>query len=101
MITPPVVGDADWMTVTGTLHPDRPGNTGWDDLYLTRQNATAGEVYINEVHLWREGDPAQVNSAARAGCQQPLALRSDELRPLGCVPRDGCKARGVPEAGHR
>ena len=32
-----------------------------DYLYLTRENATSGAIFVDEVRVWREDDPAQVN----------------------------------------
>jgi len=61
IITPHVHGStSDWITVEGTYHT---GSTqAWlDYLYLARENSTGGVVYIDEVRVWREDDPAQVN----------------------------------------
>jgi hypothetical protein len=59
-ITPPVVGSTGWITVTGTY--TTTASQYWlDNLYLTRQNATGGAVYVDEVRVWRANDPAQVN----------------------------------------
>lgn len=61
IITSHVNGSSDgWITVEGSYHTG--SNQAWlDYLYLARENATGGVVYIDEVRVWREGDPAQVN----------------------------------------
>jgi hypothetical protein len=54
-LTQPVIGSTGWMTVTGTYKTQ--SDQYWlGNLYLARQNATGGKVYIDEVHFWREGD---------------------------------------------
>ncbi len=59
-LTSPVVGTTGWTTVTGSY---TTGSTDqWlGNLYLTRENATGGQVYVDEVRLYKAGDPAQVN----------------------------------------
>jgi hypothetical protein len=60
LITTPATGSTDWVTLTGAYTTG--SSQYWlDNLYLTRQNATGGAVYIDEVRVWRAGDPAQVN----------------------------------------
>src|SRR5574341_678206 len=59
-ITAPVVGSTNWITVTG-VYTTSAGQYWLDNLYLTRQNATGGAVYVDEVRTWRADDPAQVN----------------------------------------
>ena len=50
----------DWITVEGT-YTTATGQSWLDYLYLARENATGGSVYIDEVRVWKESDPAQVN----------------------------------------
>ena len=59
-MTQPIVGNTGWVTVTGTYRT-RSDQYWLGDLYLTRQNATAGKVYIDEVHFWRDGDPSRAD----------------------------------------
>ena len=55
MITSPLAGSSDWTTVNGTYTTSSTQH--WlNYLYLTRQNATGGQVYIDEVKLWRADD---------------------------------------------
>jgi hypothetical protein len=59
-ITEPVSGSTDWVIVTGTYRTG--SNQNWlDYLYLARQNANAGKVFIDEVRVYRSDDPSQVN----------------------------------------
>lgn len=59
-ITKAVNGSSDWMEVSGTYTTG--SSQYWlDNLYLTMQNATGGNVYIDEVRVWRTDDPAKVN----------------------------------------
>jgi hypothetical protein len=55
-LTRPVVGSTGWVTVSGT-YKTRSDQHWLGRLYLARQNATAGKVYVDEVHLWRVDDP--------------------------------------------
>jgi hypothetical protein len=59
-ITTPLVGSTGWVTVTG-VYTTGPNQFWLDNIYLTRQNATAGEIYIDDVRIWRNNDPWQVN----------------------------------------
>jgi hypothetical protein len=61
LIAKPIAGNSDWITVTGayTTTADQYWLGGL--LYLARQNATGGQIYIDEVHLWREDDPWQID----------------------------------------
>jgi hypothetical protein len=60
LITPFVKGSTDWIEVTGSYTTGSSQN--WlDNLYLTLQNSTGGDVYIDEVRVWRKDDPHQVN----------------------------------------
>jgi hypothetical protein len=53
-------GTTGWMTLNGTYTTS--STRYWlDNLYLVRENATGGQVYIDEVKIWRANDPAQVN----------------------------------------
>lgn len=81
-ITAPVSGSSGWITVTGTY------TTGSSDqwlgnLYLARENATAGQAYIDEVRMWRSGDPAQVNLL-----RQPYADAVDHFDPMNAAQWD-------------
>jgi hypothetical protein len=59
-ITPFLKGTSDWITVEGTF--TTASNQYWlNYLYMVRQNASQGQVYIDEVDVWRKGDPFQVN----------------------------------------
>lgn len=60
LITAPQVGTTDWITVTGTF------TTGLEQnwlayLYLARHAPSHGAVYIDEVRLWRDDDPSQID----------------------------------------
>jgi hypothetical protein len=60
VITPFTRGSTDWIEVSGTY---QTGSTQhWlDNLYLTMQNARDGNVYIDEVRVYRTDDPHRVN----------------------------------------
>lgn len=59
-ITQPVNGTTGWITVTGSVITGT--SQQWlSNLYLSRQNATGGSVYIDDVRVWKASDPAQVN----------------------------------------
>jgi hypothetical protein len=59
-ITEPVSGSTEWITVSGNYQTG--SSQHWlDYLYLTRQNANAGKVYVDEVRVYRTDDPYQVN----------------------------------------
>ncbi len=60
VLTAPLVGTSGWVTVSGS-YTTGSGQSWLGGLYLTRENATGGQVYVDEVKLYREGDPAQVN----------------------------------------
>lgn len=57
-ITTPLSGDRDWTEVTGSL---RAAGDFLDNLYLVLQEASSGEVYIDQVRLYRSDDPDRVN----------------------------------------
>lgn len=60
LLTSPVSGSTGWITINGAYTTG--SNQFWmDNLYLTRQNATGGTVYVDEVRLWQANDPAQIN----------------------------------------
>jgi hypothetical protein len=60
LITAPIYGSTDWIVVTGTYTTG--SDQYWlDNLYLTLQNATAGQVFIDEVRVWQIDDQYQVN----------------------------------------
>jgi len=73
VITGPIQSTSGWTTVTGT-YTTGSAQRFLDYLYLTRQNATGGEVYIDEVRLWREGDPNQVNLLREPGANSHLTF---------------------------
>jgi hypothetical protein len=50
----------DWITVTGTYQT--ASEQHWlDYLYLARQNANAGKVFVDEVRVYKTDDPGKVN----------------------------------------
>jgi outer membrane protein assembly factor BamB len=60
LITTPIQSSSGWTTVTGTYTTG--ASQSWlDYLYMARQNATGGAVYVDEVRVWRTTDPDQVN----------------------------------------
>jgi hypothetical protein len=78
-ITAPVTGTTDWATVTGSY------KTGATDswlgyLYLSRENASAGQVYIDEVHFYRADDPAKVDLL-----RQPYANTIEHFDPMNAA----------------
>jgi hypothetical protein len=53
-------GTTDWIEVSGNYQTG--GSQNWlDNLYLTLQNTNGGNVYIDEVRVWRTDDPHRVN----------------------------------------
>ena len=81
-ITTPITGSVDWTTVTGTY------TTGSSDywlgnLYLTRENASAGQVYIDEVHMYRASDPMKVDVL-----RQPYANSVEHFDPMNAAQWD-------------
>ncbi|MFA9401868.1 MAG: hypothetical protein ACERKY_02255 [Anaerolineales bacterium] len=60
-ITTPVSdSNGDWITVQGNYITG--SSQYWlDYLYLVRENATDGEVFIDNIRVWKADDPAQVN----------------------------------------
>jgi len=60
LITQSLSGTQDWTIVSGSF-TTQPGQYWLDYLYLARQNVTSGEIYIDEVRLWRTADPHRVN----------------------------------------
>jgi hypothetical protein len=59
-LTQPVIGSTGWVTLTGTYRT-RSDQYWLGDLYLARQNASGGKVYIDEVHFWRDGDSSRAD----------------------------------------
>jgi hypothetical protein len=59
-ISAPVTGSTGWITVTGRFTA-RPDQYFMDNLYLARQNATGGQVFIDQVRAWRADDPDRTN----------------------------------------
>lgn len=60
LVTAPLNGTSGWTTVSGTYHTTN-GQMWLNYLYLARENATGGSVYIDDVRVWRADDPDQVN----------------------------------------
>ncbi|MCL5996636.1 MAG: hypothetical protein M1546_11370 [Chloroflexi bacterium] len=60
LITPYQTGSTGWITVTG-LYTTSDAEYWLDYLYLARDNVASGTIYIDEVRVWRENDPYQVN----------------------------------------
>lgn len=59
-ITPAMLGTTGWITATGIMTTTQ--DQQWlGNLYLALQNVQSGEAYIDEVRVWRQDDPAQVN----------------------------------------
>lgn len=82
LITSPQVGTADWITVTGTF------TTGVDQnwlayLYLARHAPSHGAVYIDEVRLWREDDPSQIELLS-----EPNANSHEHFDPISAAKWD-------------
>jgi hypothetical protein len=76
IITSPVKGSTDWITVSGSYKTGSSQN--WlDNFYLTLQNATGGRVYIDEVRVWKADDPAQINIL-----REPKANSHMEFDPM-------------------
>lgn len=61
----------DWTTVNGT-YTTAPGQYWLDYLYLTRENAQSGTIYVDEVRVWREDDPEEVNLLREPGANSHL-----------------------------
>jgi hypothetical protein len=60
VLTSAVTGTTGWVTVTGSYTTG--ANEQWlGGLYLTRENAAGGQVYVDEVRFYKAGDPRQVN----------------------------------------
>jgi hypothetical protein len=59
-ITPYATGTTGWITLTGS-YTTHAGEYWLNYLYLARDNTSAGTVYIDDVRVWRENDPAKVN----------------------------------------
>lgn len=59
-LTTPILGTTNWITTTGVFTTSEDQH--WlDYLYLARQNAKSGEVYVDSVHLWRADDETRVD----------------------------------------
>ncbi len=81
-ITQPVNGSTDWVEVSGQY------TTGSDQswlnyLYLARENASGGQVYIDEVRVWKADDPNQVNLL-----RQPYANAHLHFDPMNAAAWD-------------
>ncbi len=92
-ITAPVIGSTGWITVTGSYQTG--ANDLWlGNLYLTRENASAGQIYIDEVHMYRSNDPARVDVL-----RQPYANTIEHLDPMNAAQWDlyiqSAEAHGV------
>lgn len=60
MIIGPIRSTDGWTTLTGR-YTTSPGQMWLDYLYMSRENATSGNVYVDEVRVWKTSDPDQVN----------------------------------------
>ena len=92
-ITAPVTGSTGWITVTGSYTTG--ANDSWlGNLYLTRENASGGQIYIDEVHMYRANDPAQVEF-----CASRMPTPSSTLTAMGAAQWDlyiqSAEAHGV------
>ncbi|HEX7434549.1 MAG TPA: hypothetical protein VF326_12930, partial [Anaerolineaceae bacterium] len=81
-ITAPVSGSSGWITVTGA-YTTGSSDSWLGNLYLARENASGGQVYIDEVRMWRAGDPAQVNVL-----RQPYANTVEHFGPMNAAQWD-------------
>jgi hypothetical protein len=81
-ITAPVAGSTDWITVNGT-YTTGPSDSWLGNLYLARENASGGQVYIDEVHLYRADDPAKVDLL-----RQPYANAIEHFDPMNAAQWD-------------
>ncbi len=61
LITQPIAGDTDWITVAGDYTTASGQYWLGNLLYLARQNATGGKVYIDSVHVFRKDDPLRID----------------------------------------
>jgi hypothetical protein len=68
-VTAPLAGTTGWTTVSGSLKTG-PNQSFLGNLHLARQNATGGTIYVDEVRLWRAGDPSQVNLLRAPGADR-------------------------------
>ena len=59
-IIEPVTGSTGWIEVNGTYRSGS-GEHWLNNLYLARQNANSGKVFIDEVRVYRTEDPGKVN----------------------------------------
>jgi hypothetical protein len=81
-ITAPVAGSGDWVTVSGTYTTG--SSDAWlGNLYLARENASGGQVYIDEVHMYRADDPAKVDLL-----KQPYADAIQHFDPMNAAQWD-------------
>ena len=55
-----MTGTTGWITVTGSYKTG--ANESWlGKLAIKRENAGAGQIYIDEVHMYRTNDPARAD----------------------------------------
>ncbi len=73
LIVAPVQSTDGWTTVTGT-YTTGPTQYWLDYLYMARQNASAGTVYVDEVRLYRTSDPYRVNLLREPGANSHMAF---------------------------
>gem|GEM_PF-1002487 len=92
-ITAPVTGTSDWLTLTGS-YTTGAGEMWLGNLYLARENATGGQIYIDEVHLYRADDPSQAELL-----RQPHANSVENFSEMGAAQWDlyiqSAQAHGV------
>jgi hypothetical protein len=81
-ITAPVAGTSDWVTVSGT-YTTGSSDSWLGNLYLARENASGGQVYIDEVHVFRANDPVQVDLL-----RQPYANAIEHFDPMNAAQWD-------------
>lgn len=81
-ITAPVKGDSDWTEVKGT-YTTGSGQSWLGFLYLARENASGGQVYIDEVHMYRADDATKAELL-----RQPYANMIEHFDQMGAAQWD-------------
>src|SRR3990170_4768089 len=93
LITAPLQSTSGWTTVAGTYTTS--ASQYWlDYLYMARQNATGGAVYVDEVRVWRTNDPDQVNLLREPNANSHLAFDPMASARWDAI-FDSAAARGV------
>lgn len=75
LLTPLLKGSSEWIELSGDL-TTAAGQSWLGYLYLVRQNASAGRVYIDEVRLYRRDDPDPVNLLRQPAANSHLSFDS-------------------------